>query len=328
MKSIALSAVLLGLASALFFTFTYVLNRGMAVDGGHWAWTASLRYLLTLPMLLLVLPKMGGWGGLGHELARYSGVWLLWSGVGFGLFCVCLTWAASSGPSWLVAGTFQITVIAGLLMSPFIYRDARRRVPRTALAIGVLVVLGVLTMQYGHFGGELDRHAWLALLSVVVAAFAYPLGNRMILLHLEKTGTPLNATQRVVGMTLMSQPLWLLLAAWAWTVAGPPPLRQVLMAGAVALSAGVIATVLFFKATAMVRQNPTALAAVEAMQAAEILFSTAIGALLLGEHWPSGVAIWGVLLVIAGILAFSWMSARSSVGDDAAIKVLRTDRGA
>ena len=327
MKSIALSAVVLGLASALFFTFTYVLNRGMAVDGGHWAWTASLRYLLTLPMLLLVLPKMGGWGGLGHELARYSGVWLLWSGVGFGLFCVCLTWAASSGPSWLVAGTFQITVIAGLLMSPFIYRDARRRIPLAALAIGVLVVLGVLAMQYGHFGGKLDKRAWLALLSVVVAAFAYPLGNRMILLHLEKTGTPLNATQRVVGMTLMSQPLWLLLAAWAWTVAGPPPLRQVLMTGAVALSAGVIATVLFFKATAMVRQNPTALAAVEAMQAAEILSSTAIGALLLGERWPHGIAVWGVLLVIAGIVVFSWLSARSSVGDEQAIKVLRTDRG-
>ena len=34
------------------------------------------------------------------------------------------------------------------------------------------------------------------------------LGNRGLLLHLEKTGERLNATQRVFGMTLASQPLW------------------------------------------------------------------------------------------------------------------------
>jgi len=48
----ALAAVAIALLAALFFTFTYVLNRAIATDGGHWAWTASLRYLLTLPMLL------------------------------------------------------------------------------------------------------------------------------------------------------------------------------------------------------------------------------------------------------------------------------------
>jgi hypothetical protein len=35
----ALVAVLLGLASALFFTSTYVLNRAIATAGGHWAWS-------------------------------------------------------------------------------------------------------------------------------------------------------------------------------------------------------------------------------------------------------------------------------------------------
>ena len=53
----ALAAVLLGLASALFFTLTYVLNRASANVGGHWAWTASLRYLITLP---LMMPLMRG----------------------------------------------------------------------------------------------------------------------------------------------------------------------------------------------------------------------------------------------------------------------------
>src|SRR5690606_33456278 len=38
----ALAAIALALLSALFFSQTYVLNRAISVDGGHWAWTASL----------------------------------------------------------------------------------------------------------------------------------------------------------------------------------------------------------------------------------------------------------------------------------------------
>ena len=98
-------------------------------------------------------------------------VWLTWSGIGFTLFYVCLTWAAAFAPAWLLAGTFQLTVIAGMLLAPLLYRDA-----------------------------------WLALASVTVAAFLYPLGNRAILLHLERTDEASNATQRVFGMTLASQP--------------------------------------------------------------------------------------------------------------------------
>ena len=56
----ALLAVGIALLSALFFTATYVLNRAAAVDGGHWAWTAALRYLCTLPLLLLSMPWLGG----------------------------------------------------------------------------------------------------------------------------------------------------------------------------------------------------------------------------------------------------------------------------
>jgi len=104
-RSSALYAVGIGLLSALFFTATYVLNRASAVDGGHWAWTAALRYLLTLPLLALVVPFNGGFAPVLRALRAHPLPWLLWSGIGFTLFCVCLTWAAASGPSWLVAGT-------------------------------------------------------------------------------------------------------------------------------------------------------------------------------------------------------------------------------
>ena len=153
----ALWAVAIALLSALFFTTTYVLNRAAAVDGGHWAWTASLRYLFTLPLLLPLMPWQGGTAPVWRALRAHPGAWLGWSCVGFVLFYVLLSYAASSGPSWLVAGTFQLTVIAGMLCAPLLYRDARARIPRAAFAVGLLIVAGVLAMQFGHARGALDR---------------------------------------------------------------------------------------------------------------------------------------------------------------------------
>ena len=328
MRTRAIAAVLIALASALFFTATYVLNRAIATSGGHWAWSATLRYFLTLPMLACVLPWRGGFAGVWRAMRAHPGAWLVWSGIGFTLFCVCLTWAAAYAPAWLVAGTFQLTVIAGMLLAPLIYDDARARLPRGALALGVLIVAGVAAMQLGHFDGKLDRNAWLALASVTVSAFLYPLGNRKILLHLERTGVTLNATQRVFGMTLASQPFWIVVAIYAGSVAGVPPLSQVALAAGVALFAGTIATILFFHATAMVQDDAAALGAVEAMQAAEILFSTVLGVALLGEAAPHGIALGGALVVALGIVALGVLVGRRSAGNDRATKVLRTDRGA
>lgn len=322
-RTVALAAVAIALLSALFFTCTYVLNRAAAVEGGHWAWTAALRYLITLPLLLPVMRWQGGTAPVWRAIRAHPGPWLAWSGIGFGLFYVCLSYAAASGPSWLVAATFQLTVIAGMLCAPLLYRDERARIPRAALLAGLVVVAGVLLMQLSHGGGRLDRAGWIALALVAVSAVAYPLGNRGLLLHLERTGIELGATQRVFGLTLASQPLWFAVAVYAWLDAGPPSASQALFAAGVALGAGVIATVLFFQATGMVRREPTALAAAEAMQAAEILFATLIGVLWLGEPWPHGQALLGAVFVIVGIVIFSLAAARASTRGASA-----SDRGA
>jgi drug/metabolite transporter (DMT)-like permease len=333
MRSNALAAVGLALCSALFFTLTYVLNRSIVAGGGQWAWAVILRYLFTLPLLALVLPWQGGVGELPRELRKHPRPWLWWSSIGFVLFGVPLTWAASSGPSWLIAGSFQITVLAGPLLAPLLYRDERRRLAWRSLAIGALIVAGVFVLQWGHAQGSLHWSDWLAIGAVALAAFAYPLGNRGLLLHLEQAEmgpgqTRLNAVQRVFGMTLCSWPLWLLFALIAWFTVGPPTWREALLAGGVALSSGTIATVLFFRATDMVRREPTALAAVEAMQAAELLFATVLGVLFLGETWPHGYALFGALAIIVGIALFGWISGRGAAGHEEEVRALRGDRSA
>jgi drug/metabolite transporter (DMT)-like permease len=324
----ALAALALSLLSALFFTQTYLLNRAIANDGGYWAWTASLRYLITLPLLLALMPWQGGTAPVLRAIRAHPWAWLRCGAIGFVLFYLMLSYAADRGPSWLVAGGFQFTVVAGMLCAPFLYRDARRYVPRAALGVGFVVLAGVLLMQFGYAGG-IDRSGWILLLCVLAAATLYPLGNRLLLLHLERTGEELNATQRVFGMTLASQPLWLCVAAFAWQQAGVPPWPQVLLAGGVALSAGVVATILFFQATGMVRDNPAALGAAEAMQAAELLITTLLGVAFLQEAWPQGMALWGAALVMLGIAGFAWVVARPGAGAmPADPRVLRTDRGA
>lgn len=322
----ALLAIAIALLSALFFTVTYVFNRAAAIEGGHWAWTAALRYLLTLPMLLAIIRWQGGVKPVLRALRAAPGAWLLWSGVGFVLFYMLLSYAATSGPSWLVAGSFQVTVVAGMLCAPLLYRDARARIPRAALAVGVVIVAGVLLMQMGHARGALDAHGWIALACVLGSAFLYPLGNRGLLLHLERTGIELNATQRVLGLTLASQPAWIALAVWANWQTGLPSASQVWLAAGVALSAGVIATILFFQATGMVRDNPVALGAAEAMQAAEVLFAVLLGAVFLGENWPRGFALAGAAVVVAGIGLFAWVVAHD-LRDARQVRALRTDRG-
>ena len=323
----ALLAVGIALASALFFTLTYVLNRASASGGGHWAWTACLRYFITLPLLLPLMPWQGGAMPVLRAIAAHPGAWLRCSAIGFLLFYCMLAYAAASGPAWLVAGSFQFTVIAGMLCAPLLYRDARRRIPPLALAVAAAILAGVLLMQFGHGGPGLDAAGWIALACVLTAAVAYPLGNRLLLLHLERTGETLNATQRVFGLTLVSQPLWLLVAAFAWHQAGAPSMAQVWLAAGVALSAGVIATILFFQATGMVRDNPVALGAAEAMQAAELLFAALLGALFLHEAWPQGRALLGAGIVTAGIVAFAALVARPAAGSPRRTRALRSDKG-
>ena len=152
---IALAAIGLALLSALFFTMTYVLNRASASEGGHWAWLASLRYLITLPLMLPLMRLQGGAAPVLRAIAAHPGAWLRCAAIGFVLFYVLLSYAASSGPAWLVAGSFQFTVIAGMLCAPLLYRDARRRIPPAGLAVaglilaGVLLVLGLFTPLAG-----------------------------------------------------------------------------------------------------------------------------------------------------------------------------------
>lgn len=300
-------AIAVALAASAFFSTTFVLNRAIAVEGGHWAWAVSLRYLVTAALLSVLVACGTGSRELVAEIRRHPRAWLVSSLMGFGVFGLSLTWAASAGPSWLVAGAFQCTVVAGPCLGPFLYRDDRRRVPFGVLAGGLLILAGVAAVAFDRSKSQ-GQPLLLPITSVLLASLVYPLGNRLLMLHLEKCGATISAVQRVLGMTVCSLVLYAPLSVALLIVVGSPPQRLVILSALVAILSGTVATIMFFTATEIVRGDRRSLAAVEAMQAAELLFAVVLGVLLYREPSPSGPSAVGLTAIIAGIVAVALVS--------------------
>lgn len=310
-------AVGLGVVSAAFFAVTFVLNRAMAVAQGHPAWTASLRFLLMVPLLAVLLAARRQGPALVRAWRAAPMAWVTWGTVGFVVFYVPLVVAAAWVPAWVVAGTWPLTILAGVLLAPLLYTDARRRIPGRALASSLGIVAGVAVLQAAHAGASSPRVALAGAALVAVAAVAYPLGNRGAMLAMERAGLAVDPLVRVTAMTLGSLPAWLAVAAYGRAAAGWPPAEQVMQAGVVALCSGVVATTLFFAATDRVGASPAGLAAVEATQAAEVPFALALEVALLGAPWPGPAGLLGLGVIVAGLLVHARLASSAPSAADA-----------
>lgn len=306
-----MKAMWLGALSALFFAFTFIFNRSMDLSGGSWLWSASLRYFFMVPFLLLIVWLRGNLRSLFIEMRAQPKVWLLWSIVGFGLFYAPLTFAASYGPSWLIAATWQITLIAGSLIVPLFKEEiqtqngiqlVRKRIPMRGLMMSMLIVVGVIVIQLQQGGQNGLREILLGTLPMIVAAFAYPLGNRKMMAVYNGR---IDAFQRVLGMTLASLPLWMILALVGGVTVGAPHLDQIVQTLVVAVSSGVIATILFFMATDLAKGDVHQLAAVEATQSLEVVFAVFGEVWLLAGPAPTWVSWLGLILVMVGMILHS-----------------------
>ncbi len=297
-----ISPILLGVISALFFATTFVLNRTMSLGGGHWIWSAALRFLWMLPMLWVLVATRKGIAPLLHEIKKNLSAWLIWSTVGFGIFYSTLTFGAKFGPSWLVASTFETTIIFGMLLAPFLSSRVTSKIAGASLLFSALIILGIALMQISHAQFASWTEVWTGTIPVLIAAVAYPLGNRKMMLI---TDGKLDAYQRTLGMTICSLPFWIFLGIIAFVQDGIPSSGQLTQTFVVALSSGVIATVLFFTATDRVRNDPHKLAAVEATQSMEVIFALLGEVLILKSDFPDSYSILGMALVIIGMLLHS-----------------------
>ena len=307
--------ILLGLLSAAFFSATFILNRSMSLSGGHWVWSSSLRffYMFFLLVILITLNKGANYfRDVIKIFIKNSRFWFVAGSIGFGIFYSLLCYAADHAPGWVVAGTWQFTVIA----TPMVLLLFKEKVPRFGVFFSFLIFSGILLIQFYNKDSELTvKHILYGVVPVVVAAFAYPTGNQ--LLNFAKHGnhariphidSPIlkDAPTCVLLMTMGSIPFWVLLLI---IISPPVPLKgQLINTGIVAVSSGIIATSIFYKAR-NASASPYIISAVDATQSGEVIFSLAGEIMLLNGVLPNLTGGIGIIIIVVGIVGYTLRTA-------------------
>ncbi|RFB34781.1 DMT family transporter [Brevibacillus sp. VP] len=304
-------AVLVGILSSLFFSATFIINRAMNLGGTSWAWTASLRFILALPFLFLIVLFRKNLGNLIREMAKHPFQWLLWGTAGGVGFYSLLSFAAIYGPSWLTSGTWQVTILAGALLSPLFFvtlqtdmglTRVRQSIPFKSLRFSVIILIGVIFMQVNQAGHISAQAFLLGFIPVVIGAFLYPLGNRKMM---ELCQGRIDTFQRTLGMAISSLPVAIILGIYGTATVGLPTGSQFVQALLLALFSGVIASILFFLATDMAKNNMGLLAAVESTQSGAMIFTVLGEVILLNGSFPRGLSLLGMIVVIIGMILTS-----------------------
>ncbi len=301
--------ILIGVLSGAFFSSTFVLNEFMSISGGHWVWSASLRYLfmiILLSCIIIISQGIKSFLGLFKLYIDYLKFWTLAGGIGFGLFYALCCFAADYSPGWVIAATWQFTIVASL----FILLLFGRSFPKRVWFFSLIIFLGVILINLSDMENFELKKVLLGAIPVLIAAFCYPLGNQLV--WEAKTGThpkvpkidsPLleSTFSKVFLMTLGSLPLWTVLVL---IIHPPAPNRsQVISTALVALLSGVIATSLFLFARNLAKTS-TELAGVDATQSSEVIFALIGGLLFLNSSSPTWMSLIGLALILIGLALF------------------------
>jgi drug/metabolite transporter (DMT)-like permease len=304
--------IALGSLAALFFSSTFVLNRAMSLQGGHWVWTSSLRFGFMLIFLVILLLVTQGWKALAEVKNIFVKYWLFWilvGSIGFGVFYSLITFSSQYAAGWVVATTWQTTILA----TPIVLILFGRKVPAKGLIFTGIIFVGIVLVNVENATVTSLREVLFSALPVLVAAFAYPIGNQLVwearmgrnprIPHIQHPILE-NGFARVLLLTAGSIPFWLILLLLSSPPA--PASGQVISTALVALFSGVIATTIFLYARHLC-QKPYEIAAVDATQSMEVVFSLVGEIIFLGAALPGPLGLAGVVLTIIGLGAYMKM---------------------
>jgi len=305
-----------GILAALFFSTTFLLNRVISLEGGHWLWSAVLRYGFVLLFLLVGLTFSGHHRLIVAAVSIYRQHWLFWTltgSIGMGIFYSTICFSAAYAPSWVIAATWQSTI----LITPLVLLGFGRKVPMRGLAFALLVFVGVLLINAEHASETSLTMALLGAIPALVSAAAYPVGNQLVwearkgerfktlIPHVEHPELD-NSFCKILVLTLGSIPFWIILLI---VVAPPPPTEsQYFNTAVIALFSGIIAYSLFLLARHRAR-NSFEITAVDATQAFEAVFTLIGEILLIGAAIPSATSFAGIALIIVGVMCYSFFQA-------------------
>lgn len=181
--------ILLGLLAGAFFSSTFILNEVMSAAGGHWFWSASMRYVFMWVIVTALIVMQHGFSRI-KELTtifrQHWGFWCITGSIGFGIFYTGICYAADHVAGWVVAATFMFTVVTSLL----VLLAFGQRFDKKFIVYALLVFIGVVMVNVSegmHAASILDANAapmkdmlLYGALPALVAAFSYPIGNQLV----------------------------------------------------------------------------------------------------------------------------------------------------
>ncbi|MFP3456034.1 multidrug resistance efflux transporter family protein [Psychrobacter sp. SIMBA_152] len=179
--------ILLGLLAGAFFSSTFILNELMSSAGGHWFWSASLRYVFMLLIITAIIAMQHGFSrvkALMRIFLQHWGFWCITGSIGFGLFYTGICYAADHVAGWVVAATFMFTVVASLL----VLLAFGQRFDKKFIVYAVIVFIGVALVNISeglHAASITDAVPMSDMLlygalPALIAAFSYPVGNQLV----------------------------------------------------------------------------------------------------------------------------------------------------
>jgi drug/metabolite transporter (DMT)-like permease len=246
----------------------------------------------------------------------YRQHWLFWTmtgSIGMGIFYSTICFSAAYAPSWVIAATWQSTI----LITPLVLLGFGRKVPMRGLAFALLVFVGVLLINAEHASETSLTMALLGAIPALISAAAYPVGNQLVwearkgerfktlIPHVEHPELD-NSFCKILVLTLGSIPFWIILLL---VVAPPPPTEsQYFNTAVIALFSGIIAYSLFLLARHRAC-NSFEITAVDATQAFEAVFTLIGEILLIGAAIPSATSFVGIGLIIVGVMCYSFFQA-------------------
>lgn len=298
--------LIIGLLAALFFSATFLINRAISLDGGHWYWSATLRFFYTLLFLSLGFIFFKGLNYFIEILKEYFSHFVFWTisgSIGFGFFYSLICFAADFSPGWVVATTWQLTILASL----FVLHFFGQKLSKKTWFFTFVIFLGITLVNLSHFDTSNIDALFLGFVPVLIAAISYPLGNQLVWeekkKRKEKNDKNLyilkNAFVKVFLLTLGSFPLWIIL--YFFTDADIPSKGQYINVALIAFLSGVIATSLFLYARSLAN-TPSKLVAVDASQSGEVFFALLGEIVFLNAAFPNEIGIIGVLVTVSGLI--------------------------
>ena len=182
--------ILLGLLAGALFSSTFILNELMSSAGGHWFWSASLRYLFMWLMLTVIIAMQQGAGRIKELTAIFCAHWKFWcvtGGIGFGLFYTGICYAGDHVAGWVVAATFMFTVVTSLL----VLLAFGQRFDKKFILYALLVFIGVVLVNVSEglrasevvdlaVSTPMSEMLLYGALPALIAAFSYPIGNQLV----------------------------------------------------------------------------------------------------------------------------------------------------